>query len=51
MSKEDHMALFKYIDDLAKHHERTKGYDMKWVNHNLDVPILHFKINFSGQDF
>lgn len=47
----DHIKLFKYIYDLETSQQRKTGYDMQWSNHNIDVPILNFKIGYSGQDF
>lgn len=47
----DHIKLFKYIYDLETSQQSKTGYDMQWSNHNIDVPILNFKIGYSGQDF
>ena len=47
----DHTKLFKYLFEQESRLERKMHYDMMWYNHNLDIPILNFKIGYSGQDF
>ena len=47
----DHTKLFKYLFEQESRLQRKTTYDMMWSNNNLDIPILNFKIGYSGQDF
>ena len=44
ITRTDHTKLFKYIYDIETSMQRKTGYEMVWSNHNLDIPILNFKI-------
>lgn len=47
----DHTKLFKYLFEKESRLERKIHYDMMSSNNNLDIPILNFKIGYTGQDF
>lgn len=49
ISTKDHMRLYKQIRAQQKHGEKHIGKPLRLVNHNLDVPILHFKFQCSRQ--
>lgn len=49
--KKDHTKLFEYIYARQATLQRETGHEMQWFNHNLDVPILHFKLGYTGRDF
>jgi hypothetical protein len=49
ISMKDHMRLYKKIRSQQKQGEKHIGKPLRLVNHNLDVPVLHFKFQCARQ--
>ena len=45
ISKKDHDKLFGFIGNLQKSLDKKSGLNHVMINHNMDVPFLHFKFS------
>ena len=44
VSRAEHMRIYKVLRDQQRQAERHAGRPLTIINHNLDVPVLHFKL-------